>query len=244
MQACKYCQSTETVKQGVRAGIQRYLCKACEHHFFDNRIEFVRMRTNQQAMVTALNLYFDGLSTGKVVRQLEDIFVESVSQSTVWYWIQKYSEIVSEYIFTLKPQLSGKYHHDETEFKVGGEDRFFWEMIDRDTRYLVASLLTETRNSDYAKHVFRQALAVQRPRVLFTDGSFAYDEACKKVFCSRYKARRVEWIRRVGIRARFTNNMIERQHGTLKDRLRPMRGLKQDKTARTLLRGYVINYNY
>ncbi len=39
-------------------------------------------------------------------------------------------------------------------------------------------------------------------------------------FYSRYKEHRVEFVRRAGIRAKETNNVIERLHGTLKDRLK------------------------
>ncbi len=244
MQTCKFCQSEDVVKHGVRGGVQRYLCKSCDHHFLDNNVHFPRMRVNDHVIVTALNLYYDGLSSWKVAQQLSDIFGENVSHTTVLSWIQKYSVMISEYIRAVQPKLSGKYHHDETELKVGGEGRYFWEMIDADTRFLVAHLLTESRTSNNAKEVFRQALAIQRPIVLFTDGSFAYDEAVKKVFYSRYKAKQVEWVRRVGIRARETNNIIERKHGTLKDRLRPARGLKSDETAKIWLDGYVINYNF
>ena len=45
-------------------------------------------------------------------------------------------------------------------------------------------------------------------------------------------------------KARQTNNMVERVHGTLKDRLRPARGLKHDATAKKWLDGYVVNYNF
>jgi transposase-like protein len=152
--------------------------------------------------------------------------------------------LVKDFVETLKPKLSGKYHHDETEIKVNGGGRYFWETIDEDTRFIVASLLTQSRTSEDAIKVFRQALEKQRPHVFFTDGSFAYDEAYNKVFNSRIKAIRVEWIRRVGIRARETNNMVERLHGTLKDRARPMRGLKNDESSQELLNGYVINYNF
>src|SRR5690606_13301448 len=61
---------------------------------------------------------------------------------------------------------------------------------------------------------------------------------------SRYKANRVELVKRVGIQARTTNNIVERLHGTLKDRLRPMRGLKNIEASKILLDGYVVNYNY
>lgn len=192
----------------------------------------------------ALNLYYNGLSTRKVAEQLSDIYGEKVSQSTVWYWIHKYSGLVKEYVKTLIPKLSGKYHHDETQFKVGGEDRYFWETIDEDTRFIVAHLLTESRTSKEAEKVFKQALDKQRPIAVFTDGSFAYDDAVNKVFYTRYKANQVEWVRRVGIRARETNNIVERLHGTLKDRLKIMRGLKNDNKANSLLDGYIINYNF
>jgi transposase-like protein len=191
-------------------------------------------------------MYFDGLSVRKVTSQLNEIFGEEFSQVTIWNWVQKYSRFVSEYVNTLQPKLSGKYHHDETEIKVDGNGRFFWEMIDEDTRFIVANLISNGRNSENAIEVFTQALQKQRPTALFTDGSFAYNEAFNKVFyCnSTFRKKRVEWVRRVGIRARNTNNIVERLHGTFKDRYKPMRGLKTDKTAKSLLDGYVAYYNF
>ena len=240
---CKFCNGEKVVKNGKVKDVQLYRCKECKHQFLDNG-SFVKMRTKSGVVTCALNLYFDGLSTWKIQRQLAKIFQVDVSVTTVWKWIMKYSEVVNEYTQTLKPELSGKYHHDETGLKVGGEDRYFWETIDEDTRFIVANLLTESRSSEDAIKVFRQALEKQRPKTLFTDGSFAYDEAYNKVFYSKVKALQVEWVRRVGIKARETNNIIERKHGTLKDRTRPTRGLKHDDTAKTWLDGYIANYNF
>jgi transposase-like protein len=202
------------------------------------------MRTPAHVIVTALNLYFDGLSVRKVSQQINNIFGEKSSQVTVWNWVQKYSRLVSEYTETLQPSLSGKYHHDETEIKVDGSGRYFWETIDEDTRFIVAHLLSNGRSSENAIQVFRQALKKQRPTALFTDGSFAYDSAFSRVYFSRFKANQVEWVRRVGIRARETNNIVERLHQTLKERTKVMRGLKHDETASTLLDGYVAYYNF
>lgn len=239
----KFCQSDKVVKNGKVSGKQLYRCKECKHQYIDNG-NFVGMRTKADVITAALNLYFDGLSTWKIQRQIAKMFKVDVSVTAIWKWIMKYSDLVNEYVETLNPQLSGLYHHDETQFKVGGADRFFWQTIDRDTRFLVAHLLSEGRNSEDAKKVFTQALEKQRPSVIFTDGSFAYDEAFNKVFYSRLKTKKVEWIRKVGIKARETNNIIERKHGTLKDRLRPARGLKHDVTANKWLNGYIVNYNF
>lgn len=240
---CKFCESDKVVKNGIINGKQLYRCKDCKHQYIDNG-NFVRMRTKAGVIASALNLYYDGLSTWKIQRQLAKIFKVDVSVTAIWKWIMKYSEVVNDYVDTLKPQLSGKYHHDETEFRVGGFGRFFWQTIDADSRYLVAHLLSSERTTEDAKKVFIQALKKQRPTVLFTDGSFVYDDAFNKVFYSRYKNKRVEWIRKVGIRARETNQLIERKHGTLKDRLRPARGLKHDDTANKWLDGYIVNYNF
>ncbi|RLI80497.1 hypothetical protein DRP05_00560 [Archaeoglobales archaeon] len=39
------------------------------------------------------------------------------------------------------------------------------------------------------------------------------------------------------MKARETNNVVERSHGTLKDKLKPLRGLKSEETAKVWLDG-------
>jgi transposase InsO family protein len=58
------------------------------------------------------------------------------------------------------------------------------------------------------------------------------------------KEGRPELIRRVGIRNIHNQNAVERLHGTLKDRLKPTRGLKGEDPVRTLLEGWTVHYNY
>src|SRR5271157_310632 len=98
-------------------------------------------------------------------------------------------------------------------------------MIDEDTRFLVASHLSETRTLEDTIAVFRQAVetAKSRPQALFVDGSMQYDAAFNRVFYSRYKVSKVELVKRIGIRSRETNNIVERLHETVKERTRPMR---------------------
>jgi transposase-like protein len=42
---------------------------------------------------------------------------------------------------------------------------------------------------------------------------------------------------------RYGNNRVECDHGRLKARLRPMRGLKQDRSARVLIAGHALVQN-
>ena len=73
---------------------------------------------------------------------------------------------------------------------------------------------------------------------------WVYEKGFKKVFYSRYKEHRVEFVRRAGIKARERNNIIERLHGTLKDRLKPISGLKSEETAKIWLGGWFVYYNF
>jgi transposase-like protein len=42
---------------------------------------------------------------------------------------------------------------------------------------------------------------------------------------------------------RHANNRVECDHGRLKARLRPMRGLKQDRSARVIIAGHALMQN-
>jgi len=49
-------------------------------------------------------------------------------------------------------------------------------------------------------------------------------------------------LRDLGIKSGVTNK-VERLHGTLKDKLKPLRGLKNPETAKVILNGWVAHYN-
>jgi transposase-like protein len=232
-------------KKGFVNKKQLYKCKDCGHRFFENG-KFARMKTNKNLIVTALNLYYDGLSLRKAQRNLEQIFRERISQVTILNWIKKYSTLVKEFVTTLTPQLSGLWHEDETMLSCEGKNIWFWEMIDEDTKFLVASHLSGTRTLEDTITLFKRGYEQSkvRPRALFVDGSFMYETAFNKVFWTIRKDTRPELVQRVGIRARETNNIVERLHGTVKDRTKPMRGLKAFESTKAILEGFTIHYNY
>ena len=242
---CKYCGSESLIKKGFVNKKQLYKCKDCGHRFFLNG-KFVRMKSNSHLIVTALNIYYDGLSLRKAQRNLEQIFGERISQVTILNWIKKYSKLVKEFAMTLTPQLSGLWHEDETMLSCESKNVWFWEMIDEDTKFLVASHLSGTRTLEDTIAVFKRGFEQSkvRPRAVFVDGSFVYETAFNKVFYTMRKDTRPELVQRVGIRARETNNIVERLHGTLKDRTKVMRGLKSFESTKALLEGYTIHYNY
>jgi len=233
------------VKHGRVGEKQRHLCKACGHKFVEGS-EFPKMRTESHIISTSVDMYFEGLSIRKVQAQIEKIFGVHVSQVTIWKWIMKYSSLVSEFVETLQPKLVGIYHVDETAIKCKGIQKWFWEIIDEETRFLVASHLSGDRSAKEAIALFEKSMIVakKKPISLYVDGLPAYIEGYNKVFRTMRKDTRPELIRKVGIRAVNTNNSVERLHGTLKDRTRITRGLKDAKTVETLLEGWTVHYNY
>ena len=242
---CKYCDSTHVVKNGKVRGKQSYLCKNCGHRIVNPK-SFPNMKTEARVISTAIDLYYEGLSVRKVANQIKKIFGVQSSQVSVWNWILKYSKFVTDFVEAFKPQLVGIYKVDETAIKCKGLDAWFWEIIDQDTKFLVASHLSKSRPIKEAIALFEKAvkIAKRKPLSIYVDGLPAYIKAYNKVFRTMRKEDRPELIRRVGLRAVNSNNSVERLHGTLKDRLKPMRGLKGMETVRTLLEGWVIHYNY
>ena len=242
---CKYCQSTKVVKHGKANGKQRYLCKECRHKFIEGS-DFPRMRTKSRIISTSIDPYFEGLSVRKVQTQVEKLYGVSVSQVTICKWIKKYSDLVKSYVTTLKPQLSGMWHEDETVIKCEGRNIWFWEMIDEETRFIVASHLSGTRTFEDTVAIFKKGFEQSkvRPKAVFVDGSHVYNRAFNKVFYTMRKDTRPELVQRVGVRTRETNNIVERLHGTLKDRTKPMRGLKAFESTKSILEGYTVHYNF
>lgn len=197
-------------------------------------------------IATAIDLYFEGLSVRKVQTQIDKIFGVKVSQVAVWKWLMKYSRLVSDFVVNFKPKLSGKYHVDETVLKCRGVQKWFWEVIDEKTRFLVASHLSGVRTIKDVVKLFEESMTVakKRPLIVYVDGLPAYEKGFNKVFWTRYKKDKVELVKKVGLRSRESNNMVERLHGTLKDRTRVTRGLKDTKTVEFLLKGWVVHYDY
>ncbi|MGD0028980.1 MAG: IS6 family transposase [Candidatus Bathyarchaeia archaeon] len=242
---CKYCDSENVVKHGLVGSKQRYLCKDCSHKFVEGS-DFPKMRTEARIISSSIDFYFEGLSTRKIQTQIEKLYGVHVDHSTVLRWIFKYSALVSQYVETLTPQLLGIYHVDETAIKCKGVQKWFWEIIDDQTKFLVAGHLSGSRTAEDAVALFEKSIRVakKKPTSIYCDGLRAYVDGYNRVFYTMRKDTRPELIRRVGIRAVHNQNVIERLHSTLKDRLKPTRGLKGEGTVRTLLEGWVVHYNY
>ena len=57
-----------------------------------------------------------------------------------------------------------------------GRNIWFWEMIDEDTRFMVASHISNTRTFEDTVSIFKKGVEQSkvRPRAVFVDGSHVY----------------------------------------------------------------------
>lgn len=238
---CKFCGKEDLIKKGKKNDFQRYRCKSCGKHFFDNDA-FPRMRNKKIIIRFALDSYFEGLSFRKVSRQIKKIWNLDVNPSTILRWIIKYVPQVNEYLKNFHPNASGHdWHNDETMIPVNGEKVWFWDLIDYNTKFLFSGFVSgRKRNIKQARRMYKEArdLADGLPDAVYCDRNPTYERAFRGVFFKKD----IGMYNKIGIRSKInTNNAIERFHSTLKDRLKPMRGMQN---PHAVLDGFKIHYNY
>ena len=156
----------------------------------------------------------------------------------------KYVEMIAKYADTVVPQLSGKWNVDEMKLRCKGDWVWLWNVMDKETRFLLASTISKKREIADARRTFRVAKqrAKSKPMTVTTDGLQSYQDAFNKEFFT-LRNPRTKHIRSAGIRAtRRNNNNVERLNGTVRERNKTMRGLKKEDTP--LTRGFQIYYNF
>jgi len=232
---CKFCGSHQIVRYGRKTKQlkQRYYCKACKKTFVIDTITR-RMWFDPKVVTMTLDLYYKGVSLRGIQDHLNQIFnVQLNSPQTILNWIKKYEVLIGEYVKTLKPTLSGQWQVDEMKVKFKGNWKWLWNVMDKDTRYLLASNITEKRETQDARKIFalaREASKGQKPEKVVTDGLHAYKDAFNKEFFTLRKPR-TEHVSHIRLAGDMNNNLIERLHGTKRDREKVMRGLKTEETS-------------
>ena len=243
---CLACGSTHIQKWGFRyrkngVRIQRYKCLTCRHRWDINpNPAFAQMRVNPKAVMVALDLYFKGISLRKIQDHLKQFEGTNVSFVAVYKWIRKYVALMEQYAKTLQPQLSGVWHADEMKVNVHGKWHWLWNIMDSDTRYILASHVALGRGTTEARQAFKIAKANSdpegEPTFLISDKLPSYRAAAEREF------RNTVHLAGVGIQSQVSNNRIERLHGTMRERNKVMRAIKKPNSV--YIEGQVLYYNH
>ncbi len=245
---CKFCGSEKFIKYGVKHRKQNYFCKDCKRTFVDN-LYFEKMKVDPKIICLTLDLYFKGVSLRKISDHLKQFYNLDIYFTTIHRWINRYIRIIDEYTRQFKPQLGELWNVDEMMIKVGNDWFYLWNVIDDETRFHLASVISKKRTIDDARMALRTAKKRshgKRPVAIVTDGLRSYEQAVDKEFHTA----RMDTIHigNVGIRGQkleddyFDNNIVERLQGTIRERNKTQRGLKDEYSS--FIRGHQIYYNY
>lgn len=228
-ECCPTCKSENIVKHGVRhnksGNIQRYKCNSCSKWFTFN-IGFERMHATPQMITSAMQLYFSGESFRNSKRFLELQGVK-ISHVAVYKWIRKYVSLMQNYLDRIKPKVGDAWRTDELYLKIKGDTKYWYAIMDDQTRYLIAQQVSDSKFTVDITPMFRKAKAItgKRPNVLISDGARNFNHAFKQEFFTR-RSPRTRYIQHIRLQGDHNNNKMERFNGEVRDREKVMRGLK------------------
>ena len=190
----------------------------------------------------AVDMYFDGLSYRRVAGNMEQYLGRETSPMAVYRWVRESTATADEILRPLKVDTGREWVADEMMVNVGGKKMWLFNVMDADTRFVLAAYLTPERTTRAAQTTL--ALARERsnnpPGVVKTDGLRSYRQALPRAFPTHPVKHTVSQ----GIKAEINNNMSERLQGTFRDRDKTLRGLDSRETGQEYVDGLVLHYNY
>ena len=232
---CIRCGSGRTRKDGqTRLGGQRWRCNDCHRRFTARSTSaFSHHAFPDDVIALAVRWYVRyRLSYADVVEWFAERGLR-VDRSTVYRWVQRFLPLFGEAARAHRRPVGTKWRVDETYVRLQGGWTYVYRAIDEDGQ-VVDAYFSQRRNSAAAEGFFRRAIDETgvRPERVTTDKAKCYPPALRAVLPSAEHRR-----------SRYLNNGIERDHGHLKQRVRPMRGFKHASSADTMCRGHGLIQN-
>lgn len=244
---CPKCNSAEfIIKRGKRynrcSPVQRYYCKRCGIKF-SVRTAFEGIKSKVSAVIAALDLYYRGLSLRQIAQHLESTQSIRVTHGTIYNWIKKYVELVERYVKTLHVGASERWHADETIVKVRGRHLLLWALLDSETRFLIATHVSQSRGAADARATIKKGLerSKNKPLEFVTDGLQSYGKALER---EREAGELNHLIHLQGPLSEALNNKMERFFGSVKARVKPMCRFNSKEGVERFANGYAIFYNF
>jgi IS6 family transposase len=193
---------------------------------------FKGFRFPPEIIVLAVRWY---LRYGLSYRDVEELLTErgvEVDHVTVFRWVQCFTPLLVDAARPCRHAVGDRWFVDETYVKVAGRWRYVYRAIDQYGQ-IIDVYVSARRDTRTARRFFETALRAHgQPTEIVTDRAPALRAAIEDLMPAAFHNTE-----------RYANNRIECDHGRLKARLRPMRGLKRDHTARVIIRGHALMQN-
>ena len=240
---CPDCDDAHVVKVGQRNGYQRYKCQGCDKRFrADGQAE--GRKYDAELIGATVWDYYMGLSIKNLAQSIGYRYdIEEPSTATIYQWIKDHTEKGTYALRDTKAHTGDNWVADEMVMKVDGENVYHWNVMDKNTRYLLASHLARSRSAEEAIKVFQKALAKtdHAPKTITTDQYAAYPAVIRALRTVLPKTRHIQ---SAGIREFINNNLSERMQGTFRSREKTIRGMYTVESGQQFLDGFNLTYNY
>jgi transposase, IS6 family len=183
-------------------------------------------------IVVAVRWY---LRYGLSYRDVEELLAErgiTVDHVTVYRWVQRFTPLLIDAARPCRHATGDRWFADETYVKIAGRWVYLYRAIDQFGQ-VIDVLVSQKRDMAATRRFFTRALEHgPSPTEVTTDRAAAYLRVLEELVPTACH-----------VTEHYANNAIEADHGQLKSRLRPMRGLKQLRCARVISAGHAFIQN-
>ncbi len=166
---------------------------------------------------------------------MEELLAErgiAVDHVSVYRWVQRFTPLLIDAARPCRHVPGDRWFVDEAYVKVVGRWVSLYRAIDQDGQVLDV-LVSQKRDMAAIRRFFTRALEHgPSPTEVITDKAAVYPPVLEEVASGAWHHTEP-----------YANNRIESDHGHVKSRLRPMRGLKQLRCARVICAGHAFIQN-
>jgi len=231
MRSCPRCSSSNLSRDGHdQHGRPIHVCGACGRHATAGSTSLVSgHRFPRDIILLAVRYYLQlGAAAERIAGVLADRGID-VSGRTILRWVQKFGPALSDEIRRYRKPLSTTWLVDETYVKILGRWHYLYRGVDLDGQVLDC-WLSRTRDLPAALAFFRRTIGSTgcTPEHVVTDKAAFYPSAIRT--CAPNARHTATGFYNLLI----STNHCERNHGYVKSRIRPMRGLKSFACATRL----------
>ena len=131
--------------------------------------------------------------------------------------------------------------NDEMKIQADGKWKWLWNIMDEETKYLITTQVSSKAKTSDSRKFFRQAKdqAQKETTYLLTDGRHPLTKSIEKELPSTLHIRLSSLTDK-----RQNNQNIERLNGTIRERIKTMRGFDNEESAEIMTSAYRNYYNF
>ena len=247
---CKFYESRPRKSGGAS---DRYRCNECGRRF-TYRPGFLGRHYEDAVISGAIDDVVEAKSLAKAARAVKKNSESGIApaRSTVLRWMQHAQSITAKIPENVPLMVGGRWNVDEIYFPTNKGGRYMPGVMDAASRFMLANETypeAEKLQVYDATDMFRRAVFIASvvPDVLVSDLLRGFARGFKNAIARRGRYHRKDQkpvhIRTASVRNRHINNSLyECQNGTVRDRIKTVRGFNSENPALLFL--FITHYNF